>query len=210
MASGITYLHTVKPTIVHGDLKGVRLPPYLSHPAHHADAAQGNVLIDDAGVPTITDFGLSKVMEDLDLPLNGSTRGTSFFAGSTRWMAPEIIMALVEDDGAPPPITTASDVYAFASIGLEVSALRLFCIPTMLSYPINRSRRASCPTRTARTTPPLSSMSSAACGPRWKASVCSSWTLPAKPRSATSCADAGRRTRRRGPACPRSPFFSTS
>ena len=75
-------------------------------------------------MPTITDFGLSKVLEDLDLPLNGSTRGTSFFAGSTRWMAPEIIMALVEDDDAPPPITTASDVYAFASIGLEVSLRR--------------------------------------------------------------------------------------
>lgn len=39
-------------------------------------------------------------------------------------MAPEIIMALVEDDDAPPPITTASDVYAFASIGLEVSLRR--------------------------------------------------------------------------------------
>ena len=46
--------------------------------------------------------------------------GTSFFAGSTRWMAPELIFALVEDDGHIPPITTFSDVYAFASVCLEV------------------------------------------------------------------------------------------
>jgi len=36
-------------------------------------------------------------------------------------MAPELIIALVEDDsGQPPPITTYSDVYAFASVCLEV------------------------------------------------------------------------------------------
>lgn len=47
-------------------------------------------------------------------------RATSFFAGSTRWMAPELVLALVEDDGRPPPLTTSSDVYAFASVCLEV------------------------------------------------------------------------------------------
>lgn len=35
-------------------------------------------------------------------------------------MAPELILALVEDDGQVPPITTHSDVYAFASVCLEV------------------------------------------------------------------------------------------
>jgi serine/threonine protein kinase len=57
---------------------------------------------------------------------------TSFFAGSTRWMAPELILGLVEDDfggnddgtgrsgGTPPPITTYSDIYAFGAVGLEV------------------------------------------------------------------------------------------
>jgi hypothetical protein len=46
--------------------------------------------------------------------------GSSFFAGSTRWMAPELVLALVEDDGRAPLITTYSDVYAFASVCLEV------------------------------------------------------------------------------------------
>jgi hypothetical protein len=35
-------------------------------------------------------------------------------------MAPELVLALVEDDGRAPPITTYSDVYAFASVCLEV------------------------------------------------------------------------------------------
>ena len=47
---------------------------------------------------------------------------SSFFAGSIRWMAPELILALVEDDsGQPPPISTHSDVYAFASVCFEVA-----------------------------------------------------------------------------------------
>lgn len=53
------------------------------------------------------------------------SRGTSVFAGSTRWMAPELIMALVEDndeDGRGPTITLMSDVYAFGSVCLEVSS----------------------------------------------------------------------------------------
>lgn len=56
--------------------------------------------------------------------------GSSFFAGSTRWMAPELILALVEDDGGVPPITTYSDVYAFGSVCLEVwGFISLFCRP---------------------------------------------------------------------------------
>ncbi|KAF8196982.1 kinase-like domain-containing protein [Pholiota molesta] len=112
VASGIAYLHTVKPAIIHGDLKG------------------GNVLIDDTGKPVITDFGLSKVIEEVnmesDSPRNiHGNMVTSFFAGSTRWMAPELVMALVQDDGVPPVITTYSDIYAFASICLEVASGQL-------------------------------------------------------------------------------------
>ena len=57
-------------------------------------------------------------MEEMSESMNMCT---SFFAGSTRWMAPELIMGLInDDDGHIPPITTSSDVYAFASVCFEV------------------------------------------------------------------------------------------
>lgn len=37
-------------------------------------------------------------------------------------MAPELILALVEDEGIP-QVTTYSDVYAFAAVCLEVSTI---------------------------------------------------------------------------------------
>ncbi|KAJ3868373.1 kinase-like domain-containing protein [Lentinula novae-zelandiae] len=108
VASGVAYLHHFSPPVVHGDLKG------------------GNILVDIHEQAVITDFGLSKVMEDLS-NLSRSSRiesgrstSTSFFAGSTRWMAPELVLALVEDENHEDELTTASDVYAFASVCLEI------------------------------------------------------------------------------------------
>ncbi|EDR05945.1 uncharacterized protein LACBIDRAFT_302109 [Laccaria bicolor S238N-H82] len=86
------------------------------------DSEKGNILIDEHVYAIITDFGLSKVIEEMSDIIS---KGISFFAGSTGWMAPELIMSLVEDDGQISPITTFSDVYAFASVCLEVAAGRL-------------------------------------------------------------------------------------
>lgn len=105
VASGVSYLHDLKPVVIHGDLKGT------------------NVLIDDSGHPLITDFGLSNVLEEISFAESGSRAaklGTSLLAGSVRWMAPELVLALVQDDGTLPSITTASDVYSFACVCLEV------------------------------------------------------------------------------------------
>ncbi|KAJ3783906.1 kinase-like domain-containing protein [Lentinula aff. detonsa] len=124
VASGVAYLHHFNPPVVHGDLKG------------------GNILVNGHEQAVITDFGLSKVMEDLSSLSRSSmserrrSTSTSFFAGSTRWMAPELLLALVQDeengDGPDedkivmktekraPRVTTASDVYAFASVCLEI------------------------------------------------------------------------------------------
>lgn len=91
-------------------------------------------MIDENGNAIITDFGLSKVIEEITT--DNTTVGTSFFAGSTRWMAPELLLALIEDDGVP-PITPASDVYAFASVCLEVNTLGsclLYALLTTLLY----------------------------------------------------------------------------
>ncbi len=65
----------------------------------------------------IADFGMAKVLEDFE----SDTLAASVFGGATRWLAPEIVKALMEDDGGPPPYTMQTDVYAFASVCLEVS-----------------------------------------------------------------------------------------
>ncbi|KAK0187230.1 kinase-like domain-containing protein [Armillaria mellea] len=107
IASGVAYLHDFKPVIVHGDLKG-------ASSSSSSCLFYSNILIDHQGYAIISDFGLSKVMSDLS--------ASSFFAGSIRWMAPEIVRALVEDrsETGMPQVTTASDVYAFGSVCLEV------------------------------------------------------------------------------------------
>ncbi|KAK0218725.1 kinase-like domain-containing protein [Armillaria fumosa] len=96
IASGVAYLHDFNPTIIHGDLKG------------------SNILIDHEGCAVISDFGLSKIKLDVS--------ASSRFAGSMRWMAPEIVCALADDrpEANLSQVTTASDVYAFGSVCLEV------------------------------------------------------------------------------------------
>jgi len=94
--------HGRSPIIVHGDLKG------------------GNILIDASGCAVITDFGLARVKEEVS-EITGADQHTSLFAGSTRWMAPELVLAQVEEDATKRiPLSTRSDVYAFASVCLEV------------------------------------------------------------------------------------------
>ena len=55
-----------------------------------------------------------------DIALRAAQLGTSLLAGPMRWVAPELIRSLVEDDGGPCPITHESDVFYFACVCLEV------------------------------------------------------------------------------------------
>ncbi|KDQ10213.1 hypothetical protein BOTBODRAFT_116234, partial [Botryobasidium botryosum FD-172 SS1] len=96
IASGIEYLHTSVPPIVHGDLKAA------------------NVLISETGEACLADFGLSEVLRDHEN--DSRTNGNSSvwkFAGNPRWQAPE----LWNDDA---PRTIQSDMFAFGRVIFEV------------------------------------------------------------------------------------------
>ncbi|KAG1878180.1 kinase-like domain-containing protein [Suillus subluteus] len=92
VADGLRYLHSEN--VVHGDL----------HPA--------NVLIDGAGNPRLTDFGLATVVGDAELQLNTTTANHSF---NPRWRAPEVIGIGSGDDQAVQP-NFKSDVYSFGGV----------------------------------------------------------------------------------------------
>ncbi|KAJ7141851.1 kinase-like domain-containing protein [Mycena crocata] len=90
VAQGLLYLHSQN--VVHGDLRGE------------------NILITPDWTACLTDFGLS-LFSDL------SGRPTTM-GGNIRWMAPELIAP--ERFGLPFARTTASDVYAFGCVCIEL------------------------------------------------------------------------------------------
>ncbi|KAJ8083243.1 hypothetical protein PM082_009115 [Marasmius tenuissimus] len=90
VASGLAYLHSKK--IVHSDLKGV------------------NILITRSERACIADFGLSRITDSQGLRVTTSATRP---AGTTRWLAPELLV------GSRGP-SKKSDVYAFACVCCEI------------------------------------------------------------------------------------------
>ncbi len=72
---------------------------------------KGNILIDEQRNPRLCDFGISR---ELTAAGTSGLTTTSAHTGTERYLSYE----LLEDECVP---TTASDVYALACIGLEVS-----------------------------------------------------------------------------------------
>ncbi|KAG8916483.1 hypothetical protein FRC01_003120, partial [Tulasnella sp. 417] len=75
VAAGLGYLHSSTPTIIHGDIK----------------PEKDNVLIDKEESPRITDFGLSKIVEE-DHALSSLRSASLRDAGNSRWIAPELLL----------------------------------------------------------------------------------------------------------------------
>ncbi|KAG9029147.1 hypothetical protein FS837_003634 [Tulasnella sp. UAMH 9824] len=73
VASGLLYLHSSAPVVVHGDIK------------------PDNVLIDQFGCPRIIDFGLSKLVEE-EPGLSSLNSASLRDAGNARWIAPELLL----------------------------------------------------------------------------------------------------------------------
>lgn len=95
IATGVAYLHTLSPVVIHGDLK------------------PDNIVVDKHDVPRTIDFGLSKALEEE----SGSGFGSSSShhgAGNSRWIAPEQVM---EGGSAR---STNSDVYSFACVAFFI------------------------------------------------------------------------------------------
>jgi len=100
VACGLDYLHSLDPSVIHGDLKAV------------------NILITPSKRACIMDFGLASLDSDFRLLLTSSSSREP--RGSLRWQAPELLQC---DDSIPQTQygnTRETDMYSFGCVGYEM------------------------------------------------------------------------------------------
>jgi WD40 repeat protein len=85
-----------------------------NHGVLHRDLKPSNILWDDAAGPQVTDFGLAKLLDEVDGSLTVSAR----VFGSPNYMAPE------QAGGRNAELTTATDVYGLGAVLYELLAGR--------------------------------------------------------------------------------------
>ncbi|KAG8919899.1 hypothetical protein FRC01_001045 [Tulasnella sp. 417] len=93
-ALGLAHLHSLTPPICHADIK------------------PENVLISDRGEAALSDFGISRILQDLGELTGLTTSGT--LKGTLRYMAPELHLEATQR----PDLQT--DIYAFGGLILSV------------------------------------------------------------------------------------------
>lgn len=102
--SGVTYLHSRG--IIHRDIKGA------------------NILVTDAGIAKLADFGCSKRMAGLcTTSLEESMHA---MRGSVPWMAPEVIKQA--------GYGRSSDIWSFGATVIEMGTLLFLCALVTVSY----------------------------------------------------------------------------
>lgn len=92
------------PRIVHGDLKGVSRIYLFVHSHKILSQFKANIVMNFNGQPCLTDFGLSRMLEDHGL----WQKSSSELAGSMRWQSYELL------DGTQKVVTIESDIFAWA------------------------------------------------------------------------------------------------
>ncbi|KAF9647758.1 kinase-like protein [Thelephora ganbajun] len=96
VAKGLEYLHSLD--IPHGDLKGA------------------NVIIDHGGRARLTEYGLAPINSDPRF----TVAATSGVVGTSRWLAPEIIIPSRRGNSMSVMESKAVDVFAFGMTAVEV------------------------------------------------------------------------------------------
>jgi len=96
-AMALSYLHGLPRPIIHGDIKAT------------------NILINDNLEASLSDFGLSRILE-----VSGFTTTTA--SGTIRWLAYELLVA---EERPIPRVTKATDVWAFAMTVIEILTARI-------------------------------------------------------------------------------------
>jgi serine/threonine protein kinase len=110
-------MHGLTPSIVHGDIKGVRSKFLVEacNSSFRLFSPQTNVLVNDAGEACLSDIGAGKMSFPSDW-----TFGTS----SIRWMAPELMIS--HESNEDDHVTCQTDVYSFSMTVIEVCPTRIF------------------------------------------------------------------------------------
>ncbi|KAF7978722.1 hypothetical protein HWV62_45011 [Athelia sp. TMB] len=100
VARGLEYLHTSKPNIIHGDIKGL------------------NILVRQSGRACLADFGLASVDDPSSAALSHSSQSSNIQTGTLRWQAPELL--LDSDPERRTRTSLATDIYSFACACYEI------------------------------------------------------------------------------------------